>query len=370
MNTSFELNNKRKDAIYMTNNQLNAHSPVVEVFAAMVNGEEVGKFGAKADKAVSYIKDLGGRAESGDTSAIAELNTIRRYVIEAPVMQEIKLLGIFGSFEQVGIDDSIEREVYKHEGEFSREQANAGDLVFPALVKEKYPVGTKTISGGYAVDYRRVALGDMTKENEGIALVKTDIYNKAMRYIMVSVYNAIKNATGVKYWFEGATGLTKQGADGVITKVRRNGKPTVIGDYSVLAQFTPWAGYSGNISSNGITGVSEKAMNDIASRGLLATYNGANLVEIPNPYNEYEMNAAGDNFATLSPEGLAFVVPVNGAKSPIKTWARGGLTSMTGDDVKTGRHLVRFDLEVAVDVAKGQEHRIGCLFDAQIGGLK
>ena len=26
--------------------------------------------------------------------------------------------------------------------------------------------------------------------------------------------------------------------------------------------------------------------------------------------------------------------------------------------------------EVAVDVAKGQEHRIGCLFDAQIGGLK
>jgi len=367
-NTTIELNNARKDANYITNNNLHAHSAVVEVFSAMVNGEEVGKFGAKADKAVAYIKKLGEKAEYGDSAAVAELNTIRRYVIESPVLQEIKLLGIFGSFEQVGFDESIEREVYKHVGEFSRMQANNGDVTFPAITREKYPVGTKTVSGGYAVDYRRVALGDMTKENEGLAMVRTDIYNRAMRYIMVTIYNAIKNATGVKYWFEGTTGLTKQGADDVITKVRRNGKPTVIGDYSVLAQFTPWAGYVGSIASNTITGMSQKVMDEIASRGLLATYNGANLVEIPNPYNEYEMNADGSNFATLLPAGLAYVLPTGG-KSPIKTWVRGGLTSMTGDDVKSGQHIVRFDLEVACDCAKGKEHQIGVLYDQAIGGL-
>ena len=185
---------------------------------------------------------------------------------------------------------------------------------------------------------------------------------------MVTIYNAIKNATGVKYWFEGTTGLTKQGADDVITKVRRNGKPTVIGDYSVLAQFTPWAGYIGTINNTTITGMSQKVMDEIASRGLLATYNGANLVEIPNPYNEYEMNADGSNFATLLPAGLAYVLPTGG-KSPIKTWVRGGLTSMTGDDVKSGQHIVRFDLEVACDCAKGKEHQIGVLYDQAIGGL-
>lgn len=366
-NTTIELNNARKDANYITNNNLHAHSAVVEVFSAMVNGEEVGKFGAKADKAVAYIKKLGEKAEYGDSAAVAELNTIRRYVIESPVLQEIKLLGIFGSFEQVGFDDSIEREIYKPVGEFSRMQANNGDVTFPAITREKYPVGTKTISGGYAVDYRRVALGDMTKENEGLAMVKTDIYNRAMNYIIITVYNAIKNANGVKYWDEGQTGLTKPGADGVITKVRRNGKPTVIGDYAMLAQFTPWAGYVGTINNTTITGISAKTMDELASRGLLATYNGANLVEMPNPYNEYEMNAAGDNFATLSPINIAYVIPVNGVKSPIKTWVRGGLTSMTGDDVKSGQKLTRFDLEIACDVAKGQEHRIGVLCDASLG---
>ena len=365
MNTSFELNNVRKDALYNTNEKLNAHSAVVEVFSAMVNGEDISKFGAKADKAVEYIKGLGERAEGGDTAAVAELNTIRRYVIEAPVLQEMKLLGIFGSFEQVGFDESIEREVYDFAGEAARMQANNGDVPFVAPVKTKYPVGTKTVSGGYQVDYRRVQLGDMTKENEGITLTKTTIYNLAIKYILNTVYNAIKNATGIKYTVE-AAGLTKTGVDDVIAKVRPNGKPTVFGAYGLVAQFTPWAGYVGSIGANTILGMSQKVMDEIASRGLLATYNGANIVEIPNPYNRYELNAAGTNFAKLNPEGLGFVVPT-GVESPIKTWVQGGLTSMTGEDVKSGKIISRYDLSVAVDVAKGQEDKIGTLYDTSLG---
>lgn len=365
MNT-FEMNNVRKDSdIY--NGKITKRSPVVEVFAAMVNGESLDRFGKKADVAVNYIKDLGNKADNGDMSAVAELNTIRRFVIEAPVMEEIKLLGIFGTYQHVGYDETIEREIYTHSGERSREQAASGDVVFPVTTKESYFVPTFTISGGYAVDYRRVALGDMSKENEGLAQVRTDILNNAKLAIVKRVYDAIKNATGVKYMLEVA-GLTKSGVDDVLTKIRRNGRPTVVGDYALISQFTPWAGYVGTINSNTITGISEKAMNEIAQNGALSMYNGAILAEMENPYNEYKLNAAGDNFETLLPAGLGFVIPT-GAKSPIATYSRGGLTSFTGNDVKTGKILTRFDIEVGCDVAKGREHQIGVIYDTNIGGL-
>jgi hypothetical protein len=365
MNTTYELNNLRKDSDFL-NREMRATSVVAEVFSAMVNGNEVGAIKG-ADKAVKYIKELGNRADNGDFGAIAELNTLRRFVIEAPLMKEMKLLGIFGSYQAVGWDETIEREVYKHVGEKSREQAESGDVVFPAIVKEVYPVPTFTVSGGYAVDYRRVALGDMSKENEGMEQVRIDIRNKAMRAIVLKVYEAIHNATGVKYAFENAS-LTKAGVDGVLTKIRRFGRPTVIGDYAILSQFTPWAGYVGSINSNTITGISEAQMNEIAQNGLLGMYNGAVLAEIENPYDETNLNATGDDFETMLPAGLGFIVPT-GAKSPIATYTRGGLTSFTGNNVKNGKVEMRMDLEVGVDIAKGQEYKIGMFLDSNISSL-
>lgn len=367
----FELNNIRRDSGVAINSQLSATSPVVEIFAAMTKGEDLERFGKQGDAAVKYIKGLGERAVNGDYSAIAELNTIRRYVIESPVMEELKLLGIFGSYENVGWDETIEREVTKYDGERSRIQAPNGDVVFPAIYQERYSVPTFTVSGGYAVDYRRVALGDMSKENEALAQVKIDILNRAKVEIVMRVYAAIEAATGVKYMVE-ASSLTKEAADGVINAVRRFGRPTVVGDYAVLAQFTPWVGYAGSINSNTITGISEKAMNDIAAAGMPALYNGCILQQIDNPYNMYDASGSwtdgtntNANFKTMLPAGLAFVLPTGG-KSPIKTWTKGGLTTLTGNDVHTGHLVSRFDIEVACDVAKGHEHEIGVICDTTL----
>jgi hypothetical protein len=207
----------------------------------------------------------------------------------------------------------------------------------------------------------------MSKENEGMEQVRIDIRNKAMRAIIQKVYEAIHNATGVKYAFENA-GLTKAGVDGVLTKIRRFGRPTVIGDYAILSQFTPWAGYVGSINSNTITGISEAQMNEIAQNGLLGMYNGAVLAEIENPYDETTLNATGDDFETMLPAGLGFIVPT-GAKSPIATYTRGGLTSFTGNNVKNGKIESRFDLSVGLDVAKGQEYKIGMFLDSNISSL-
>lgn len=366
MNTTYELNNLRKDAD-MFSGKFTKNSPVVEIFAAMVNGEEISKFGVKADKAVEYIKELGSRSENGDPVAISELNTLRRFAIETPVMQELKLLGIFGTYQHVGYDETIEREIYTHSGERSREQAASGDVVFPVTTKESYTVPTYTVSGGYAVDYRRVSLGDMSKENEGINQVKIDIRNRALLSIVNRIYKALQDATGVKFMVEEA-GLTKTAIDDVLTKVRRMGKPTVVGDYALLSQFTPWAGYVGQINGTAISGVSEKVMNELNATGLLSGYNGAVLSEMPNPYDLYNLNEAGDNFKTLLPAGLGFVIPT-GAQSPIATYSRGGLTSFTGNNVKNGKIETRFDLEIGCDIAKGQEYKIGVIYDTNVGGL-
>lgn len=207
----------------------------------------------------------------------------------------------------------------------------------------------------------------MSKENEGMEQVRIDIRNKANRAIIKKIYKAIHDATGVKYAFENA-GLTKAGVDGVLTKIRRFGRPTVIGDYALLSQFTPWAGYVGTIASNTITGISEAQMNEIAQNGLLGMYNGAVLAEIDNPYDETTLNAAGTDFETMLPAGLGFIVPA-GAQSPIATYTRGGLTSFTGNNVKNGRVETRFDLEVGADLAKGQEYKIGMFYDTNVGGL-
>lgn len=366
MNTTYELNNLHKDSDAFSG-KFTKQSPVSEVFSAMVKGKELSRFGIKADKAVDYIKDLGVRAGNGDPVAVAELNTLRRFVIETPIMQEIKLLSIFGTYTPVGYDETIEREVYTHVGERSREQAANGDVVFPVITKEVYPVSTFTVSGGYAIDYRRVALGDMSKENEGLNQVKIDIRNRAVLAIVNRVYKAIKEATGVKYMVEEA-GLTKTAVDDVLTRVRRWGKPTVIADYAIISQFSSWAGYVGQINSNTITGISEAIMNQLAANGALAQYNGAILSEMPNPYDLYNFTDDGLDFKTLLPAGLGFIVPA-GAQSPIATYTRGGLTSFTGNNVKNGKVENRFDLEVGVDVARHQEYKIGTLYDTNVSGL-
>lgn len=373
MNMTYELNNIRKDAD-LFDGKFNKSSKIVEVFSALVNGDSLDRFSKDvADKSVAYIKELGSRAENGDSVAVTELNTLRRFVVEAPVMEELRLLGIFGAYQNVGFDDNVEREVYNYAGEPSREQAEGGDVVFPSIVKETYPIAFGTVSGGYAVDYRRVAAGDMSKENEGLALVRTDIRNKAVLYVVNKIYNAIKNATGVKYQYEFA-GLTKAGMDAILNAVRRNGKPTVIADYAVLSQFSSWAGYKGEIGGTTITGMSQKVMDELAANGVLSQYNGAILAELPNPYNEFDMSGTWSpdggthnfaNFTTLLPAGLGFVVPA-GVQSPIKTWTRGGLTSLTGNNVKNGKIETRFDLSIGCDIAKGQEHKIGCFKDTNI----
>ena len=88
MSYTFELNNERKDANFVSG-KIKSKSPVVEVFSAMTNGKDLAPFGKKGDVAAKYIKELNSKASSGDPVAVSELNELRRFVMQPILLQEI-----------------------------------------------------------------------------------------------------------------------------------------------------------------------------------------------------------------------------------------------------------------------------------------
>ena len=96
---TFELNNERKDANFASG-RVSTKSPVVEIFSAMRDGKDLAPFGRKADQAANYIKELNSKASAADKSpAVSELNEIRRFSMEPQILQEAKLLSIYGNYK-------------------------------------------------------------------------------------------------------------------------------------------------------------------------------------------------------------------------------------------------------------------------------
>lgn len=206
-------------------------------------------------------------------------------------------------------------------------------------------------------------LGDMSVENKGMEQVRTNILNRAKREIIENAIKSIKETDNVKYMFEGA-GLTKTGVDKILANVRRLGNGvSVLGDYALLQEFTPWAGFNSEVSYAdakrfGYTmGISPQDLADIRANGILGAYNGATLVEVSNPYDYTTRTADGSNFNTMLDKGVALVLPT-GVDSPIKSWTRGGLTTFSGNDVTTGNVLTRFDLEFAPMLLRAESSRL------------
>lgn len=357
----FELNMNNVQKHEGVNPKLKTTSPVVEIFSAVAKGQDLTKFGKTVDTVMNKVRELSSRSLAGDMMAKAELNTIIRYAIEPNLTKAVQLFNFMGTFRQIGYDEQAMMKTYKHEAIRSQFQAARGDVPFAATSWEEYAIGTQTISAGYAVNYREIQSGNLDKVAEGMDQVQIDMMNKAMAYVVIEMYNAIKNATGVKYFAE-SEGVAKSAVDDVIKKIRRFGRPALTGDYSVVSQLNDFAGFKADPADTKASNLSEAVMEEIRKTGLLMSYNGAPVVELPNQYNLTQLNAAKDNFKTYLPEGLLFAIP-QGAVAPLQVFQRGGLTSASGFDVVTGQELTRFDFEIGAGVAKGREHEIGLLAD-------
>ncbi len=244
MDNIFELNtvNNVKDEVGAS--KVKSTSPVVEVFSALVQGKSLSSFDGKVvDKSVGHIKDLAGRAIDGDHQAVSELNAIQRFAIEPKLIEAIKIFNFMGTYKSVPYDTVPMMKTYKYESIDSRFQASSGDVPFATHSFREYPIGTQTISSGYAVDYRELQSGNFDGTiAEGISQVQIDMQNKAVYYVIAKLYDALKNAKGVKHFAENS-GVTQTAVDEMLKKMRRYGRVNICGDYSVVSQFNDFAGY-------------------------------------------------------------------------------------------------------------------------------
>jgi len=353
MNYSIELNNAQRDM----DTKITKGSKAVEIFSDLISGADMNKHGKKKDTVVAHLKDLATRSMAGDTMAKSELNSFVRIAIQPALQTRINLFEFMGRFKKIGYSEQPMLTQYKHNTNSNR-QAAQGDVALSTVEKFETPLATHTISGGFAVNYREVASGNLTDIGEGMEQVKIDIHNKAMHYVMVTLYNEIKNATGVKYFAE-SPGITKDAVDDVLRKVRRNGKPGIVGDYSVVSQLNSFQGFADKAPN----AFSDEALEEIRNTGLLGTYSGAAVMEIPNQYDRQKLNEDGSNYQTVLPEGLLYVIPQgNAGHYPLQIVQRGDLMSATGFDVVTGTELTRFDLEIGAGIV--DPSAIGLISDA------
>lgn len=362
MNNIFELNtvNNVKDSEISTN--VKSTSPVVEVFSALVNGQSVsGMDGKIVDKSVAHIKELAGGALSGDQKAISELNAIQRFSIEPKLLEAIRIFDFMGTYHTVPYDTVPMMQTYKYESVDARFQASSGDVPFATHSFRKYPIGTQTISSGYACDYRELQSGNFDGTiAEGMRQVRTDMQNKAVYYVISKLYDALRNAKGVKHFAE-SVGINQAGVDGMLREMRRYGKVSICGDYAVVSQLNGFVGYR-TIGEDTIPFGSAAVADEIRKTGLISFYNGATVVELPNALNFTAPKADKSGYELYMPQGLLFFIP-QGNITPLQIFRRGGVTTMTGDDIVTRQHLTRFDMEIGAGVAEGMEDQIGLLSD-------
>src|SRR5690606_40472968 len=105
--------------------------------------------------------------------AKSELNAFIRFVVQPALQTRVDLFEFMGRFSKIEYSEQPMVVKYKHNTR-SAFQAAQGDVPLSTMEKEEYPIATRTISGGFAVNYREVASGNFADIAEGIEQVKVD----------------------------------------------------------------------------------------------------------------------------------------------------------------------------------------------------
>lgn len=360
MSTIYEINMSNAQADVNTG-RVKQNSKIVEVFSALSAGKRPEVDDKTLDKSVATIKELSSKAIDGDNAARSEINSIIRFSIEPKLLEVVRLFDFMGTYRRIGYNEAPMMKTYGYESIDSRFQASSSDVPFAAVNWREYPIGTQTISAGFAVDYRELQNGNFDGNiREGMNQVQIDMQNKMTYYVMTVLYNALKNAKGVNHFAED-NGITKTAVDNMLKSMRRYGKVNIAGDYSVVSQFNDFAGFK-QFSADEIRYANNIVAEEIRQTGLVSMYNGAFVTELPNAINWTQLNKDGTDYDLYMPQGLLFFLP-RGSVSPLQVFLRGGLTTMTGDDIVTRQHLTRFDMEFGAGVAEGMEDQIGLISD-------
>lgn len=363
LNTSFELNNAVRDNVVIKDEA--KFKQMVEICSALFEGNDAGKYGAQKDAVVKKLATLGQQAQLGDLKARAEINTIVKFMIEPKLLEAMKIYDFLGNYHELAYHEQAKVKTYNYEGIDARLQAANSDVAFSGRNWIEYPVLTRTISAGMAIDYRELASGNFDGTiAEEAAQVQIDMNNKGVAYVLGVLRNSLKNNTkNVSNFATYTDAPTQKQVDEMIKKMRKMGKVAILGDFSAISSISDWNGYK-TVGDVTIPFYSQSQVDEISRAGLNGFYKGASLVELENPYNYTKPLADKTGFETYyNDEDIYFTAAGN--KSPLNIFRRGGITTMSGTDVETGTIKTRFDVELGADVAKGREFEIGLLTKEQ-----
>lgn len=339
----------------------------VEIFSEICKGKDTSKYGEQVDQVTAYMKHLGGKAVDGNVDAQAEINAIRTVQIQAPLLQRINLFKYMGDYTNVGYNEELRYKVYQLQGKMAREQAASGSFPFATRVWREGTFGTTTITGGFAIDYREVQAGNFDEIGVANEQVVADMINQMFYNVITNMHKsiaAIATAGGIAAYKENS-GILKTDVDKLLKDLRRWGSLTISGDISVVSQLEDFTGF--NTGSSTVQ-FSEAVMEEIRKTGLLKIYRGTPIVEIPNAYNVTKMDATagvdgGPYFQTYLPEGLLFILPKTNYSSPLQVGIKGGVTSMSGQDINLRLNVQRFDMEFGSIVIPEYVPQCGLLSD-------
>lgn len=363
LNTSFELNNAVRDNVAIKDEA--KFKQMVEICSALFEGNDAGKYGAQKDAVVKKLASLGQQAQLGDLKARAEINTIVKFMIEPKLLEAMKIYDFLGNYHELAYHEQPKVKTYNYEGIDARLQAANSDVAFSGRNWIEYPVSTRTISAGMAIDYRELASGNFDGTiAEEAAQVQIDMNNKGVAYVLGVLKNSLANNTKYVSNFAKYTDApTQKQVDDMIKKMRKMGKVAILGDFSAISHISDWNGYK-TVGDTSLPFYSPSQVDEISKAGLNGFYKGASLVELENPYNYTKPLADKTGFETYyNDEDIYFTAAGN--KSPLNIFRRGGITTMSGTDVETGTIKTRFDVELGADVTKGREFEIGLLTKEQ-----
>lgn len=315
----------------------------VEIFSALINGQDTSKYGSAVDDTIAKVKKLGDIAVNGNVTqqlqAKAELNAVREQSINVPLQARLSLVNGLGEVTTVGYDEKLEVTYNELQGELSRMQASSGSFTFPTAVKRTQTVSTQTATGGVAIDYREYASGAIDAMGYANEEVIKSIFNQYVR-AQIDKIKSIKDLTTLKNYKAGAT---ESNIDAVVKLARGFGKTTILGDYDMISELNGLQTFGVN-SGKTEWRVPESVMDEIVKAGIVSMYKGSQVIEIPNTYDMTKLTSDGTFFAKALDNDYLLVIP-QGMMSPLKTVRRGGLVSMTGQDINTRQQIIRYDLE-------------------------
>ena len=333
----------------------------VEIFSKILYGKDTSQYGDKVDKVMDKMKDLAIAANDGDIKARAEINSIRTVTIQQPLEKRLQINAMMGNVTNVGMGEELRYEVYELQGEKSRTQASSGAFPFPTVKKRTGIMTTQTATGGLIVDYRELASG----ATDGMAIANEQVITSITNQMILSNVNALRdgihNATTLKNYAEG---ITTSNVDAVRKIARRFGNVTIIGDYAALDKLSGLASFQVSATATDVR-FPQAVMDEIMATGLLKSYKGSLVVELPNTYNLVDLNTAGDFYAPLLPTTDLWFTP-QGLLSPLQIGIRAGLTSLTATDINIKSEVTRWDLEYGNILINEYVPFMGLIYDSAL----